>query len=236
MATSHPGLPQADRPGLSGPAISGRCKLAETTPTFAVRSRSAARHSRAEAAGPQNTTLDNLVPKPRHRQPSRSDQHFQPENASPRRDGTPPGEHPPGRYTDRGGRHTCRAGLPHDSSTGQVIAGRVPADRCPRRGGMGTVYRAEQTQPVRRPGAAKADPGRPGLGGRSWPASMPSGRALALDGPPGTSPGSTTAAPPRGRPAVLRHGAGQRRPDHRDYRQTRKRLPLRGKRLELFVA
>ena len=98
--------------------------------------------------------------------------------------------HGPRRKTHR------RAGLPTDSSMGQVIAGRYRLIGVLGEGGMGTVYRAEQTQPVRRPVALKLI--RVGLDSRAVLARFDAERqALALMDHPNIArvyDGGTTAA------------------------------------------
>ncbi len=107
-------------------------------------------------------------------------------------------------------------------------------------GGMGTVYMAEQEKPVRRRVALKII--KPGMDTRQVVARFEAERqALALMDHPSIAKvldaGSTSAWRRRGSggwPAVLRHGAGQRDPDHRVLRRTPGSRPR--ERLELFVA
>ena len=63
------------------------------------------------------------------------------------------------------------AGVP-----GTVIAGRYKLLQEIGEGGMGTVWMAEQTEPVRRQVAAEAHQGRAWTRGRCWPGSRRSGR------------------------------------------------------------
>ena len=68
-----------------------------------------------------------------------------------------------------------RGGRPGGSGVGQVIAGRYTLLEVLGEGGMGTVYRAEQTAPVKRQVALKLI--KIGMDSRrSWPGSTPSGR------------------------------------------------------------
>ena len=62
------------------------------------------------------------------------------------------------------------------SMLGTVIAGRYKLLEQIGEGGMGTVWVAEQTEPVRRKVALKLIKAGHGFQGRSWPASRPSGR------------------------------------------------------------
>ncbi len=96
---------------------------------------------------------------------------------------------------------------------GQVIAGRYTLLEVLGEGGMGTVYRAEQTEPVKRQVALKLI--KIGMDSRAVLARFDAERqALALMDHPNIArvyDGGTTD----GRPAVLRDGAGQGRADHR---------------------
>ena len=71
----------------------------------------------------------------------------------------PPSEQTPGEHTPGGlltvAEDTLPGGPPDGSSIDQIIAGRYRLNGVLGEGGMGTVYRAEQTQPVRRPVALK---------------------------------------------------------------------------------
>ena len=79
-------------------------------------------------------------------------------------------------------------GPPDGSSMDQIIAGRYRLTGVLGEGGMGTVYRAEQTQPDRRPVALKLI--RVGLDSRAVLARFDAERqALAPDGPPEHRPG-----------------------------------------------
>ena len=97
---------------------------------------------------------------------------------------------------------------------------------------MGTVYLAEQTEPVKRQVALKLI--KPGMdcGARPGPVR---GRAAGAgpDGSPEHRQGARRAARTDARPPVLRHGAGQGRADHRVLR--RRPADAAGERLELFV-
>jgi hypothetical protein len=109
--------------------------------------------------------------------------------------GRTPGEHPPGGTATTV--EDIRPGGPHDGSLmGQVIAGRYRLIGVRGEGGMGTVYRAEQTQPVRRPVALKLI--RVGLDSRAVLARFDAERqALALMDHPNIArvyDGGTTAA------------------------------------------
>ena len=80
-------------------------------------------------------------------------------------------------------------------------------------GGMGLVFVAEQTQPVRRQVALKVI--KPGMDTRQVVARFEAERqALALMDHPNIAKVLDAGATDGG-PAVLRHGAGPRRPDHR---------------------
>ena len=98
-------------------------------------------------------------------------------------------------------------------------------------GGMGTVYMAEQTQPIRRKVALKII--KPGMSSRQVIARFEAERqALALMDHPNIAK-VLDAGADRHRPAVLRHGAGEGHADHRVLRPAR--LTPR-ERLELFIA
>ena len=98
-------------------------------------------------------------------------------------------------------------------------------------GGMGTVYLAEQTEPVRRTVALKVI--KPGMDSRAGHRPV-RGRAAGPgpDGPPQHRQGPRRRDH-RLRPALLRHGAGPGRADHRLLRRATARR--RRERLELFV-
>ena len=140
------------------------------------------------------------------------------------------GEHPPG-GTRTAAEDTPPGGPPDGSSLDQVIAGRYRLNGVLGEGGMGTVYRAEQTQPVRRPVALKLI--RVGLDSRAVLARFDAERqALALMDHPNIArvyDGGTTAG---GQPFfAMELVSGAPITDYCDL----KRLPLRA-RLELFVA
>ena len=141
-----------------------------------------------------------------------------------------PGQHPPG-GTLTVAEDTPPGGPTDGSSMGQVIAGRYRLIGVLGEGGMGTVFRAEQTQPVRRPVALKLI--RIGLDSRAVLARFDAERqALALMDHPNIArvyDGGTTAA---GQPFfVMELVDGVPITDYCDL----KWLPLRA-RLELFVA
>ena len=99
-------------------------------------------------------------------------------------------------------------------------------------GGMGVVYMAEQTQPIRRKVALKII--KPGMDSRQVIARFEAERqALALMDHPNIAKvfdaGSTATRPP-----LLRHGAGQGDTDHRVLRSASHLTPR--ERLELFVS
>jgi eukaryotic-like serine/threonine-protein kinase len=151
-----------------------------------------------------------------------------PENRPP--SGQPTGAHPPG-GTRTAAEDTTPGGPPDGSSLDQVIAGRYRLTGVLGEGGMGTVYRAEQTQPVRRPVALKLI--RIGLDSRAVLARFDAERqALALMDHPNIArvyDGGTTAA---GQPFfAMELVDGAAITEYCD----EKRLPLRA-RLELFVA
>ena len=68
------------------------------------------------------------------------------------------------------------ASTPTQEAAGTIIAGRYKLLEAIGEGGMGTVWVAEQTQPVRRKVALKLIKAGHGLRSPSWPASRPSGR------------------------------------------------------------
>ena len=107
---------------------------------------------------------------------------------------------------------------PAAEAAGAVIAGRYKLLEEIGEGGMGTVYLAEQTAAGQAAGGAQADQGRDGLADRPGPVR---GRAAGPgpDGPPQHRQGPRRRHD-RGRPAVLRHGAGQGRPAHRLLRRS----------------
>ena len=96
---------------------------------------------------------------------------------------------------------------------------------------MGTVWMAEQTEPVKRLVARQAHQGRHGLPAGPRPLR---GRAAGAgpDGPPQHRPGARRRHDRR-RPAVLRHGAGQGRADHPTTATSTTSRPRQ--RLELFI-
>ena len=100
-------------------------------------------------------------------------------------------------------------------------------------GGMGIVYLAEQSEPIRRRVALKVIKLGHGhaAGGRALRGRAPGAGA---DGPLRTSPSVLDAGDDRRRPAVLRHGAtSAAMPDHRLLRPAAARRSRQ--RLELFV-
>jgi eukaryotic-like serine/threonine-protein kinase len=141
-----------------------------------------------------------------------------------------PGEHPPG-GTRTAAEDTPPGGPTDGPSIDQVIAGRYRLIGVLGEGGMGTVYRAEQTQPVRRPVALKLI--RVGLDSRAVVARFDAERqALALMDHPNIARvydgGTTAAAQPF---FAMELVSGVPITDYCD----EMRLALRA-RLELFVA
>ena len=106
-----------------------------------------------------------------------------------------------------------RVDHPDGSGAGQVIAGRYTVREVLGEGGMGTVYRADQTAAGQAAGGAQADQDRYGLEGGAGPVRRRAAGA-GPDGPPQHRP-RLRRRHHRGRPAVLRDGAGERRADHR---------------------
>ena len=99
------------------------------------------------------------------------------------------------------------------SPIGSVIAGRYKLREQIGEGGMGTVYLAEQTQPVKRQVALKLI--KAGMDSRAVLARFESERqALALMDHPNIAKVLDAGTTESG-PAVLRHGAGQGHPAHR---------------------
>jgi tetratricopeptide (TPR) repeat protein len=144
--------------------------------------------------------------------------------------GQTPGGHSPG-GTLTAAEETAPGGPTDGSSLDQVIAGRYRLIGVLGEGGMGTVYRAEQTEPVRRPVALKLI--RVGLDSRAVLARFDAERqALALMDHPNIArvyDGGTTAA---SQPFfAMELVSGVPITDYCD----QKRRPLRA-RLELFVA
>ena len=96
---------------------------------------------------------------------------------------------------------------------GSIIAGRYKLRQEIGEGGMGSVYLAEQTQPVKRQVALKLI--KPGMDSRTVLARFESERqALALMDHPNIAK-VLDAGTTETRPAVLRHGAGQGDSAHR---------------------
>ena len=106
---------------------------------------------------------------------------------------------------------------PAAESAGAVIAGKYKLVEQIGEGGMGTVWMAEQTEPVKRLVALKVI--KPGMDSPAGHRPL-RGRAAGPgpDGPPQHRPGARRRHHRR-RPAVLRHGAGQGRADHRVLRR-----------------
>ena len=93
-------------------------------------------------------------------------------------------------------------------------------------GGMGTVFMAEQTEPVRRKVALKII--KPGMDSRQVIARFEAERqALALMDHPNIAK-VLDAGTTDGRPALLRHGAGQGRADHAVLRRAPPDAPRSG--------
>ena len=106
-----------------------------------------------------------------------------------------------------------RPTAPDGFVAGQVIAGRYTLLEVLGEGGMGTVYRAEQTRAGQAAGGAEADQDRHGLARGAGPVRRRAPGA-GPDGPPQHRP-RLRRRHHRGRPAVLRDGAGPGRADHR---------------------
>ena len=117
-----------------------------------------------------------------------------------------------------------------DPVAGDVIAGRYKLLEPIGEGGMGEVYLAEQTEPIRRLVALKVV--KPGMDSRQVLARFEAERqALALMDHPNIAKVLDAGATPDG-PALLRDGAGQGRADH----QLLRRPPADVReRLELFA-
>ena len=104
-----------------------------------------------------------------------------------------------------------------DGPLGTVIVGPYKLLEQIGEGGMGIVYMAEQTEPVRRAVALKVI--KPGMDSKAG-ARPVRGRAAGAgaDGPPEHRQGARRRDH-RQRPAVLRHGTGQGHADHRVLRR-----------------
>ena len=86
-----------------------------------------------------------------------------------------------GRTANFGHDAAATADLPeHDEQVGAVLAGKYKLVQEIGEGGMGRVYMALQTEPVKRAVAVKVIRAKDGLQGRCWPASTPNARALAM--------------------------------------------------------
>ncbi len=107
--------------------------------------------------------------------------------------------------------------------TDQVIAGRYRLRQLIGEGGMGSVYLAEQIQPVRRRVALKLIRAGDGLAPGPGPVRVRAAGA-GDHGPPEHRPGARRRDDRAG-PPVLRHGAGQGRPPHRVLRPAPPRHP-----------
>ena len=106
-----------------------------------------------------------------------------------------------------------QADRPGGSGVGQVIAGRYTAAGSPRRGRHGHRLPGGSDRTGQAAGGAQADQDRHGLAGGAGPVRRRAAGA-GLDGPPQYRP-RVRRRHHRGRPAVLRDGAGERRADHR---------------------
>ena len=107
--------------------------------------------------------------------------------------------------------------FPTSEQPGTIIAGRYKLLEEIGEGGMGTVWVAEQTQPVRRKVALKLI--KAGMDSKSRPGPL-RGRAAGAghDGPPQHRQGARRRVDRIG-PALLRHGVRQGRADHRVLRR-----------------
>ena len=110
----------------------------------------------------------------------------------------------------------CSGTTPADV-VGSVIAGKYKLLQEIGEGGMGSVFMADQTHPVKRRVAVKVIKAGHGLGSRAGPVR---GRAAGAgpDGPPAHRQGARRRHD-RDRSAVLRHGTGQGHPAHRVLRR-----------------
>ena len=115
------------------------------------------------------------------------------------------------------GKGSPTAGHDESISTGDVIAGKYKLVEQIGEGGMGAVYLAQQTEPVKRLVALKVI--KAGMDSRQVLARFEAERqALALMDHPNIARVLDGGATPE-RPAVLRHGAGQGRADHQVLRR-----------------
>ena len=109
------------------------------------------------------------------------------------------------------------------ASIGTVIAGKYKLVEEIGEGGMGTVYMAQQTEPVKRAVAVKVI--KAGMDSKAVLARFEAERqALAMMDHPNIARVLDAGTTDR-RPAVLRHGTGQRRADHPVLRRTRTHPP-----------
>ena len=118
----------------------------------------------------------------------------------------PPGSHPP---TATFGPSPATEDHPRRPEAGTVIAGQYKLVEEIGEGGMGTVWMAQQTEPVKRPVAVKLI--KAGMDSKAVLARFEAERqALALMDHPNIAK-VLDAGTTDGRPAVLRHGTGQGR-------------------------